>query len=358
MTARDMQAAACDGCGAGLEYAPGTTTLRCPYCGRQQEIAPPSRPVYEHSFATLAHKPRVPVERVAAQRFVCGKCGAKTLGAVLAQRCQFCAAPLVVDTTTDPQVPPEAVLPFAFDRDGARAAFRKWVKSRWFAPNNLKRMMDTESMRSTYLPYWTFDSQTESFYKGARGTYYYTTQTYTDSQGRTQTRQVRHTLWTPASGTVARAFDDVLIPATTIVAPDRLAKLDPWPLKQAVPYDPNYLLGYQALRYDVEPESGFEQAKAIMARQIEKDCLRDIGGNEQRLSSVKTKYSRVTFKLVLLPVWIGAYVYGGEPYQILINGITGEVQGARPYSAAKIIAAVVAVIVVIAVLAYLHVTYN
>jgi hypothetical protein len=87
-----------------------------------------------------------------------------------------------------------------------------------------------------------------------------------------------------------------------------------------------------------------------MAPVIRKDCLRDIGGDEQRVHSVDTRYFGITFKLMLLPVWIACYLYAGRTYQVLVNGRTGKVVGQRPYSAVKIIAAVLAGLVALAVI--------
>jgi len=50
----------------------------------------------------------------------------------------------------------------------------------------------------------------------------------------------------------------------------------------------------------------------------------------------------VTFKHVLLPVWLAAYKYRGETYRFVVNGRTGRVQGERPYSKGKIALAVLA----------------
>ncbi|MBB6174819.1 DNA-directed RNA polymerase subunit RPC12/RpoP [Nocardiopsis mwathae] len=346
--------APCQGCGARLEFAPGTRHLQCPYCGGQQAIAAPRRKVREHSYDELMAKQRRPAAELAPQRFLCQGCGAHTQGDVLARGCQFCAAPLVADTSQDLQVEPEAVLPFAVDRDGARDALRSWVKTRWFAPNRLKKVSEAETMRSTYLPHWTFDTRTVSDYKGKRGEYYYVTETYTvtvDGKQEERTRKVRKTRWYPAKGTVRRDFDDVLVPATTQVDNARLDALEPWPLKkQAVAYRPEYLAGHQALRYDVEPEDGLTEAKARMAPVIEKDCCNDIGGDEQQVTSVDTTYSDITYKLMLLPVWMGCYLYKGKNWQVLINGCSGEVQGERPYSGTKILFALLVAAAVIALI--------
>jgi hypothetical protein len=336
----------CGGCGARVEFAPGTTALRCPYCGFTQRIEAVERQVSEHSFAELAALPRKPVGAVAPHELVCRQCGARTQSNELSGRCQFCAAPLVVDPAAVGQILPEAVLPFAVDHNALRGALRGWVSSRWFAPSALKKISEAESTKGTYLPHWTFDAQTSSRYSGARGEYYYVTEHYTDGDGKQQTRQVRRTRWYPANGVVNRFFDDVLVPGTNHVPVKRLDDLAPWPLPEALPYQPQYLAGYHALRYDIEPEAGLEEAKRRMAPVIQGDCRRDIGGDTQRVERVDTNYAEVMYKLVLLPVWIAFYLYGGKRFQVFVNGRTGEVQGERPYSAVKIALAIALAVLV------------
>jgi DNA-directed RNA polymerase subunit RPC12/RpoP len=340
----------CAQCGARVEFAPGTNALRCPYCGHVQQLADTGRQVTEHSYDELVQLPRKPAASVGAYVYACQKCGAKTESNALAELCQFCGAPLVADVTAGELIAPEAVLPFVVDRNGVRVELRKWVKSRWFAPSKLKRVTETEQLKGTYLPHWTFDSRTVSDYTGQRGEHYYTTETYTDSDGNTQTRQVQHTNWYPASGRVSRDFDDLLVPATQRLETKSLDKLTPWPLHLARPYQPDYLAGYTALRYEMEPESGLAVAKDQMAKVIEKDCRNDIGGDEQRVDSVQTHYFDVMFKLMLLPVWIAAYLYAGKSYQVMVNAHTGEVVGQRPYSAWKIIGAITIALLILAVI--------
>jgi hypothetical protein len=309
--------------------------------------------VQERAFDELAAMSHKVAANLVAHTFACPKCGAHTDSDMLAERCQFCGAPLVAELNPAETIVPDAVLPLALDRDAARSALRAWASSRWFAPSSLKKVTEAESTKATYLPHWTYDAQTVSDYGGQRGEHYYVTENYTETvNGKTEnrTRQVQHTRWYSAHGTVERDFDDVLVVGTGRLTADQLADLAPWPLPQAVPYRPDYLAGHQALRYDVAPEAGLETAKSQMAPVIEKDCRRDIGGDEQRVDSVDTRYAAVTFKLLLLPVWIAAYLHGGKTYQVLINGCTGQVCGQRPYSAGKIAALVVGILLVVAVL--------
>lgn len=349
-SAADVHAYPCAQCGARVEYHAGAGALRCPYCGHEQQVAGPDRQVSEHDIAELT-LPRKPVASVGAYSFQCGNCGATTHSDALATRCQFCAAPMVAPVTGGEMIAPEAVLPFGVDRNGMREALRAWAGSRWFAPGSLKKVTEAEQVTGTYLPHWTYDSKTVSDYVGERGEHYWVTETYTETvngETQTRTRQVRKTRWYPASGTVHHDFDDVLVPGTGRVAPKQLEKLEPWPLPEAVPYQPDFLAGYQALRYDVEPETGLEGAKQKMAGVIEGDCRGDIGGDEQRVHEVHTQYHDVTYKLLLLPVWLACYLHAGRTFQVLVNARTGEVIGERPYSKAKIFAAIVAVLAVIA----------
>ena len=110
-------------------------------------------------------------------------------------------------------------------------------------------------------------------------------------------------------------------------------------------YDPAFLSGFKAQRYQVDLAEGFERAKEAIAPAIESDVQRDIGGDVQTIESLDTRYSDVTFKHLLLPVYAGAYQFNGKLFQIVVNGRTGEIQGDRPYSAWKIALLVVAILV-------------
>src|SRR5689334_1365398 len=102
----------CGGCGARIQFAPGTNAMRCPYCGFQQEITAGDRQVREIAFAELARLPRKPVGSIGAYTLKCQQCAAQTQTNDIATMCQFCKAPLIVDGSATGQIVPEAVLPF------------------------------------------------------------------------------------------------------------------------------------------------------------------------------------------------------------------------------------------------------
>lgn len=349
----------CPSCGAILVFEPKDGALACPYCGHKEQIPQSAEQVEERSFEQYL-KPRadqLQVIAAGALEVQCSSCGAIVtfVPPEVARECDFCGAQIVAQPkSADPTVAPEGVLPFLIPQPQATANVKQWIASRWFAPNALKKFATPEAIDGVYLPFWTYDANTVSYYTGQRGEYYYVTETYTetDAQGRTETktRQVRHTRWYPVSGTVSRWFDDILIPASTSLPVNRLHALEPWDLAQLKPYDPAYLSGFKAQRYQVELGEGFERAKAIAAGVIQTDVRHDIGGDEQMISDIKTHYSAITFKHLLLPVYAGAYRLNQKVFQVVVNGRTGEVQGDRPYSFWKIALLVLSILLVILVI--------
>jgi DNA-directed RNA polymerase subunit RPC12/RpoP len=334
----------CEACGAGLQFAPGTTVLKCAYCGHENPIPQVAAAAIEeldyHAALQAAAQDQPVIERPTVK---CGNCAAEfTFDAnVTAEDCPFCGTPLVLKETHNSAVlKPRSLLPFALTEQQARERFAAWLSGLWFAPNKVKRYArQNRGLTGMYVPYWTYDCATTSAYTGQRGEHYYVTETYTayeNGKPVQRTRQVRHTRWYPAAGTVYRDFDDVLILASTSLPQTQAERLEPWDLASLVPYSEEYLSGFRAEAYHVDVEQGFEKAKAIMDALIRGDVRRDIGGDEQRIHRVQTRHDRITFKHVLLPVYLAAYRFKDKAYRFVVNARTGEVQGERPYSWVKI----------------------
>jgi hypothetical protein len=347
----------CVACGANLEFTPGTARLGCRYCGSENEVPRlPDASVEELDFARTLRRLAEP-EQVEALAVTCEGCGATTtLGVnVTADRCAFCDAPLVDQRRTLRQLRPQALLPFALEKKDARARFLEWLSGRWFAPGDLARRASADGLDGVYIPFWTYDCETSTAYAGQRGDWYFETETYSaveDGRTVTRTRQVRRTRWRARSGRVAVSFDDLLVLASESLPRAITERLEPWDLGALVPYDDAYLAGFRAECYRIGLEEGFERARALMAPAIDSAIRGDIGGDEQRILDAQTRYAEVTFKHVLLPVWLSAYRYRDRVYRFVINARTGEVQGERPYSIPKIL--LFSVLVVAALLAAVY----
>jgi len=340
----------CTNCGAELTFAPGTDALACPYCGTENTIDAPDVAIEERDFEAQISALRDQQEVYEVQTVRCESCGAESTldDNVSSDLCPFCGTSMVLTTHTQRLIKPQGVLPFKVKSKEAHTAFREWLGSLWFAPNDLKEYARREGrLAGMYLPYWTFDAETTTKYRGQRGEYYYETETYTDSEGNRKTRRVRRTRWYPARGTVHVPFDDVLVVASDGLPRTYLRKLEPWDLDDLRPYADEYLSGFRTESYTVELDAGYRLAQERMQPEIDQAIRRDIGGDTQRIASKSTDYDETTFKHILLPVWITAYRYRDEVYRIMINARTGEVQGERPWSVIKIALAVTAVVLVV-----------
>jgi DNA-directed RNA polymerase subunit RPC12/RpoP len=363
----------CVKCGARLDFDPKARALACPYCGHTERIEPSSQEVVERDLEEFLSR-QSGASTVAGRscEVKCQTCAAVVLleDKVSADRCPYCGTFLEnKPEAAKEMVLPEGLLPFAIDRKRAGHAFSQWIAGLWFAPSALKQFADLGRLNGVYLPFWTFDSMTYTWYTGERGDNYQETEYYTETEsyvedGETKTReveksrQVTKTRWTPVSGEVQHFFDDVLVCASKSLPEHYTSAVKPHELKGLEGFRPEYLSGFTAERYAVGPKEGFDKAKEIMDAAIRGLCTAAIGGDHQRLHTVSTQHVGVTFKHILLPVWLASYRYREKSYRVMVNGQNGEVLGDRPYSWVKILALVLAIVAVIALIIALVMAAN
>jgi LSD1 subclass zinc finger protein len=342
----------CKDCGANLKFAPGTESLKCEYCNAVNVITVERTAIVENDYLGFINSAAATGEKHSISTVKCNGCGASTTlpPNVTSSNCPYCDTPLVITaTSTSSIIKPKYLLPFKVNRDQAKEDFLNWVGGLWFAPGGLKMYAQNsaERLKGVYMPYWTYDSDTTSDYSGLRGEYYYETESYRDSEGKTQTRRVQRTAWYPASGTVYNNFDDILVCASDSLPRDLTRDLEPWDLPELVGYDDKFLAGFVTESYQVQLQDGFEEAKQRMASAIETAVKSNIGGDTQQIHSIDTAYNDIKFKHILLPLWISAYKYNDKVYRFTVNARTGEVQGERPWSALKITLLVLTIVALI-----------
>lgn len=350
----------CKNCSGKLHFAPGTNHLKCPACGTENDIEVSTQVFEELAFEQFLDnfEKESAVQEVATIK--CNGCGAQTTFKlnVVSDSCPCCGSPLVIkNATSTHSIQPKALLPFSITQERAFEQFRLWINKLWFAPNKLKQYArQLEKLTGLYIPYWTYDSNTSSDYTGERGENYQTTETGpVMEKGKmvVKTRTVTKIRWINVSGHVDNIFDDVLVVASKSLPREYVEKLEPWELENMLPFNESYLSGFKTESYQVDLKEGFDDAKIKMDARIRASVCSDIGGDHQRIHTLNTVYNNITFKHILLPVWISAYMYRDKVYRLLINGRTGEVQGERPYSSIKIALAVLAAAVIVIVIVIL-----
>lgn len=346
----------CPSCGSDLRYAPGSTNLSCDHCGYEEEIGVVEgvtlREINLNEGLSQASKAVEFEETRVAQ---CSGCNAKIEfdPNVHAKECPYCATPIVTDTGADRHIKPAGLLPFTLNEEGARDAMTKWLGKIWFAPNGLKDYAKKgRKLNGIYVPFWTYDAETQTRYTGQKGTVYHVNKTV-EVNGKMETRSEAKVRWRHVSGQVRRFFDDVLILASKSLPRKHTDALQPWDLKAILPYNPSFVAGFRAEAYQIDLAEGFQEAREVMDKIIERDIRHDIGGDKQRIQSKNTEIWDVTFKHILLPIWVAAYQYKGKSYRFVVNAQTGRVQGERPYSFWKIAFAVMLGLIAAGIVAYI-----
>lgn len=354
----------CAQCGADLEFHIGLQSLRCGFCGHVQQLEVSAEGgVQEQDFHAMLSRLReqrqaqneqreaaLPTTSAAPQHseVTCGACSGTVefYGTLTSTECPWCGNPVQLEgvhQASDDRIPVDGMLPFQIDREQARQNLANWVRSRWFAPSSFLRDGVEGKFQGVFLPYFTFDAMTATAWSGRRGDHYYVTV----GSGKDQRRE-RRTSWRSVSGRFQRFFDDICVLAGKGLRRDLIQALEPWPLTQITPFNPQLMAGITARTYDMELDECFVEGKKRMDEAIHADVRQRIGGDEQIVSSVNTHYAGITFKHLLLPAWLMTYRWNNKPWQVFINATTGEVQGERPWSVWKITFAVLAAIAAIA----------
>ncbi|NNE43241.1 MAG: zinc ribbon domain-containing protein [Gemmatimonadetes bacterium] len=363
MTNEHLQAvdkASCAACGGHATWDPGRQALICPYCGTVApgELDQDSGKVREIDLVkTLREMPEELRGWKAEKRSVkCRSCHAVSVfdPERVGQNCGFCGSPELVDyDEIKAPLRPQSILPFRVDERAVRTNIKKWLAKKWLAPGRLKKSAWVDTVKGFYLPYWTFDAQVEAEWTASSGTYYYTTEQVRGSDGKMTTRQKRHTRWRPAAGRVSHFFDDEPVPGTQGVRKDLLKRIEPFPTGDSLPYDTAYLSGFVVEHYQIVLIDAAQEARASMDRKLESLCASQIPGDTYRNLQVSADYSARTFKHILVPVWVLTYGFSSKSFQLLANGVTGEIAGDYPKSWIKIVLLVLGILAVVAVLAVL-----
>ncbi len=344
----------CEGCGAFVAFEAGTHQLKCPYCGNTQAID-----ANKDNSRTFKFEDYTATQKSVSRLMIdCHKCGSTVTlpDAVTSDNCPFCASPLVVNMGKHILTQqPDYVIPFVVNSDEAQKKFRHWASKIWFAPSDLIHRINqitTHQLQGVYIPYWCYNTHSASAYGGNRGDYYYVQETHTkvvNGETVTETRSVRHTRWTPVSGFVQLYFENLLVSASPSLPQKTSEILEPWDLTLLVGFDDRYVAGFRSETFRINAKEAFAIAQQRTENAIHNAVVDDIGGDEQDIDNIETKFHATEIRYLLLPVWLSSYQYNGKLYQLVINACTGEVTGGRPYSATKITLFVLFIIAILVV---------
>ncbi len=319
----------CKTCGGNLIFNPTRQTLVCEQCGNIVPIT--GTLTTEKSFQSMLIN--APTWQKDAAVYQCEHCGAKSVVSKfdLVAKCDYCGATNMVKTREMPGVRPDTIVPFSLGQTDAYNQVRNWLSKRWFVPHQFKRKLEMRQLNGIYYPAFSFDARVVTGYTGVK-VRTETVTTIVDGVEVTQSQTVRH----PIRGSDTHVFDDLLILANEEITPKILSALQPFETNKGQVFQQSYLSGFTVCQASKDPILCWEEAKKSMD-----SVIRD---------KINTKYSDcvienlqlemgitdVTYKHVLLPIYVGHTEYKDAKYQLFVNGRTGKVYGKTPKSGWKI----------------------
>lgn len=339
----------CPNCDGVMNFDPATGGMLCEFCGYTEEVeAKETVKKAEEQDFDLALNVENCNWGVEKKTIVCKFCGGEAIYDALqtSGECPFCGSNQVMEAATKDTLAPNGVIPFVIDKKSCSARFTNWIKGKLFCPNEAKKNARPEAFQGVYLPYWTFDTQTQTEYTAEYGI----DRTVRDREGNTKTV----TDWYRTAGVHNQFINDQIVIGTDRHKEYLIKKIEPFDTNNAIEYKPEYVSGFVSERYSIGLKSAWEKAKEFIKTKL-RSAIGSKIKNEKSADSVRnlvmdTAFMGVTYKYLMLPVWISSFKYNGKVYQFYVNGQTGKVGGNAPISPYKVAIAVFAVIIAVIIL--------
>ncbi len=327
---KDTEVSKCSSCGANMIYSPADQCLLCEFCGNKEELVSQSSQEKSLNDLLTAHDKEWSDSTVV---ICCSNCGAKEIvnKTDISKHCSFCGTTNVIETENLSGLKPNAVVPFELDKEKAKISVVTWAKKKIFSPSAFKKSVQPENIAGTYSPAFTFDTQTVTSYKGVLGR----RETYrakVNGKVVTKTRIVYFRI----HGTHRSNFDDVLIQAGNTISQKNIEKMQPFDTNNSKKYDDEYLHGFTASQYSKDGQCCWSEAKSSIKSAIRKRILSQYQHCTVKEFHSHTTYNNVTFKYILLPIYVGHFEWKAKLFNFFVNGRNGKVAGKVPVSPVRV----------------------
>jgi len=327
-----LQEYKCPCCGGAVNFDSGIQKLKCPYCDTEFEMSTVEdynkeldSDASEHLDWNTEHLTEWSNSDAEGIRvYVCQSCGGEIVAddTTAASTCPFCDNPIVMKGNVAGGLKPELIIPFKLDKQAAKTKFDEFLKGKTFLPRIFKSQNHIDEIKGIYVPYWLFDSTVD-----AKMRYKATKERRYEDEDNTYVETSYYSIIREGS----LSFEHVPADGSSKMPDDLMESLEPYDFKDAVAFNPGYLAGYLADKYDVDDKQSVDRVNERM-RNSTSDAFREtvIGyasvlddGGIMNMRDGKTSYA-------MYPVWILNTTYKGEKYVFAMNGQTGKFVGDLP----------------------------
>ena len=339
----------CPACGGAMEFDSKSQKMKCPYCDTEMSVEDYQKTMQDQLDDETAHDAASvsggtdgdgPEESAAWEGgssgkwtageadsmriYSCKSCGGEIVAEETtgASACPFCGNRVVMKGQFSGDLRPDYIIPFKLDKKAAKAAYHNHLKGKPFLPKIFRKENHIDEIRGIYVPFWVFDAEVDAdiTYNAEK------TRTW-EERGLEYTEHKYYELQRKGSicfGKVptdcSKKMDDTL-----------MESIEPYQFSDAVPFDPAYLAGYAADRYDVETEKCIGRA-ANRAKTSAEFAFRETVDGYQAVSPARHKIQvrKARYWYTLYPVWILNTTWNKKKFTFAMNGQTGKMVGDLP----------------------------
>ncbi len=333
-----VQSYKCPCCGAPLTFSGEKQTLHCGSCGNDfsaetmQQLTDAENQSHGASKYDWQHyEPRSygNNDGMKLSGYTCPSCGAEITGddALGATVCPYCGNANIIKGQFEDSLRPDYIIPFKLDKKAAVNRFEDDFKNAPFLPDAFKSRKKIEEMTGVYVPFWMFDCDcNENICYNAEILHHWSDSDY----DYTQTDHFRLL----RSGSIG--FANIPVDGSTKADNDYMEAVEPYDCNDAVEFNPAYLSGYLADKYDVAAEDCLDRAN----ERVKKSTEAAFAETADAYTGVTTESSNISFsdgkiRYSLMPVWMLNIKYMGNNYKFAVNGQTGKVVGDYPVDTKK-----------------------
>ncbi len=318
----------CPNCAAGLVFDPEKQKFSCEFClsdFTQEELNGTDARERAEEFSRAN-------DEFCGQmlEYRCPNCGAEVVAdeSTAADFCCFCHNPVVLSGKLSGQMRPARIIPFKFDKAGAKERFLTWARKKRFCPTDFFSDENADKIQGVYYPFWVTDADTDS---------------------RLDTVAHRTRVWfvgnkkyieTSDYRVVRRGdihFEDIVTSALSEADKRMLEGVLPYPSDSLQAFDMPYLLGFVAKKRDIEREALTGEVRTRMNSYAGTLLRGTVSGYDSvEPGSVSVNIQKSHWEYSLMPIWILTYKKGKKTYTFAMNGYTEKIYGELPVSAGKV----------------------
>lgn len=333
----DMMEYKCPACGGAMEFDSNTQKMKCPYCDTEMAVeefsaAQPNGgnagiQTGEAVWEAVGGEQWQEYETQGMRVYVCQSCAGEIVAdeTTGATSCPFCGNKVVMQGQFSGDLKPDYIIPFKLDKKAAKKAYQKYLdqKGKDFLPKIFKKENHIDEIKGIYVPFWLYDADVFGDVQ------YKAESSITWTSGDTEYTEVQEYILNRA-GTVS--FEHIPLDCSKKMDDTLMESIEPYHFKEAVPFQPAYLAGYLADRYDVELAQRVDRAKDRIQRSVEDSFMASIHGYDSiGVNTSRVDIYRAQYVYALYPVWILNTTWKGKKYTFAMNGQTGKMVGDLPH---------------------------